>query len=130
METFVQCMQEVCPRLKRPTRRGSTYGYVQELLSSFFHSLISIKIDSVALDELISACCAEAKSTSLPLRCIRFATSSAQEEEERAVHLLKAKTFFLFLRSILMVPFVLSSELGHERRNGRAMHQETANMIC
>jgi Ca2+-binding EF-hand superfamily protein len=139
METFVQCMQEVCPRLsKRPAAGSSTsMSSVQELLSNFFHSFDLDQIDSVALDELMGGLCllcGGKKSTKLAFAFGVFDSRPEvqnKKKKERAVHLLKGEDLFLFLRSILIVTFSCCRQSldMNDETVGQCI-TETANMIC
>jgi Ca2+-binding EF-hand superfamily protein len=140
METFVQCMEEVCPRLsrKRPAGGSSTStSSIQELLSNFFHSFDLDQIDSVALDELMGGLCllcGGKKSTKLAFAFGVFDSRpevQLKKKKDRTVHLLKGEDLFLFLRSILIVTFSCCRQsLDMTDETVGQCITETANMIC
>ena len=143
METFVQCMQEICPRSsrKRSAPGGSaphsTSSSLEELLSNFFQCFDIDQCDSVALDELmggLTLLCGGKKSTKLAFAFSIFDTRPGVHvpgKKRGITHSLSGEDLFLFLRSILIVTFSTcrqSLDLTDEMV-GRCI-ADTANMIC
>jgi len=140
-ETFVQCVQEACPRLSRKRPAGSSIptSSVRELLANFFQCFDLDQIDSVALDELMGGLCllcGGKKSAKLAFAFGVFDSSvdiycTKNKKKDRSVHLLKGEDLFLFFRSILIVTFSCcrqSLDMTDEMV-GQCI-ADTANMIC
>jgi len=138
MKTFVQCIQEICPRLSRkrshpgesiPTLATST----GEVLANFFQCFDLNQLDRVAIDELmggLSLLCGGKKSTKLAFAFGIFDTRPIQSKK-RTTSSLSGEDLFLFLRSILIVTFSCcrqSLDMSDEVV-GRCI-ADTANMIC
>ena len=141
MGTFVQCVQEICPKLSR-NRSNPGDSIVQsaaaeELLSNFFQCFDLNQTDRVAVDELmggLSLLCGGKKSTKLSFAFSIFDTRPGAHDKKRKqsfVHSLSGEDLFLFLRSILIVTFSCcrqSLDMSDEQV-GRCI-ADTANMIC
>jgi hypothetical protein len=142
METFVRCMEEVCPRVSRKrSAPGSTLyttaSTLEELLANFYQCFDIDQCDSVALDELmggLTLLCGGKKSHKLAFAFSIFDTRPGVHgpgKKRGIVHSLSGEDLFLFLRSILIVTFSTcrqSLDLTDEMV-GRCI-ADTANMIC
>jgi hypothetical protein len=142
MDTFVQCMQDICPRANRKrsapgTSLLSTSSSTEELLSNFYQCFDIEQCDSVALDELmggLTLLCGGKKSHKLAFAFSIFDTRPgvhAPGKKRGIVHSLSGEDLFLFLRSILIVTFSTcrqSLDLTDDMV-GRCI-ADTANMIC
>lgn len=142
MDTFVQGMQEICPRINRKrsapgSSKYTTSSTIEELLSNFYQCFDIDQSDSVALDELmggLTLLCGGKKSHKLAFAFSIFDTRPGVHgtgKKRGIVHSLCGEDLFLFLRSILIVTFStcrISLDLTDEMV-GRCI-ADTANMIC
>jgi Ca2+-binding EF-hand superfamily protein len=142
MDTFVQSMQDICPRAsrKRPNSNSALHSIsstVEELLANFYQCFDIDQCDSVALDELmggLTLLCGGKKSHKLAFAFSIFDTRQGVHgpgKKQSIVHSLSGEDLFLFLRSILIVTFSTcrqSLDLTDEMV-GRCI-ADTANMIC
>ena len=139
MKTFVQCVQEACPKAgrKRPSPPGGASPSSTEVISNFFQCFDLNRTDSVAIDELmggLSLLCGGKKSTKLSFAFSVFDTrpgAHARNKPRHFIHSLSGEDLFLFLRSVLIVTFSCcrqSLDMSDEMV-GRCI-ADTANMIC
>lgn len=142
MKTFVQCVQEACPKVGRkrsyPTNGIPIFSASSaEVISNFFQCFDLNRTDSVAIDELmggLSLLCGGKKSTKLSFAFSVFDTrpgAHARNKPRHFVHSLSGEDLFLFLRSVLIVTFSCcrqSLDMSDEMV-GRCI-ADTANMIC
>jgi hypothetical protein len=142
MKTFVQCVQEACPKAGRKRSCPSEVVPINspsstEVISNFFQCFDLSRTDSVAIDELmggLSLLCVGKKSTKLSFAFSVFDTrpgAHARNKPRHFVHSLSGEDLFLFLRSVLIVTFSCcrqSLDMSDEMV-GRCI-ADTANMIC
>lgn len=142
MNTFVQCVMEICPKLSRkrsqPGESAPVFlsaGSTSEVLANFFQCFDLNQTDKVAIDELmggLSLLCGGKKSTKLSFAFSIFDTRpGAHHKNSKLIHSLSGEDLFLFLRSILIITFSCcrqSLDMTDEMV-GRCI-ADTANMIC
>lgn len=142
LATFVQCMEEVCPRASRKRSMPgdsiyTTSSTLDELLSNFYQCFDIDQCDSVALDELmggLTLLCGGKKSHKLAFAFSIFDTRPGVHgpgKKRGVVHSLSGEDLFLFLRSILIVTFSTcrqSLDLADDVVS-RCI-SDTTNMIC
>ena len=137
METFLSCMGEICPVLRRNKPGHPDRMRTSELLSNFFQCFDLEQRDSVAADELmggLTLLCGGKKSHKLAFAFGVFDTRPGiqqKKKKEFIAHSLSGEDLFLFLRSILIVTFSCCRQSLDmtDGMVGRCI-ADTANMIC
>ena len=137
MDTFLSCMGEICPALKKNKPGHPDRLKTSELLSNFFQCFDLEQRDSVAADELmggLTLLCGGKKSHKLAFAFGVFDTRPGiqlKKKNESIAHSLSGEDLFLFLRSILIVTFSCCRQSLDmtDGMVGRCI-ADTANMIC
>ena len=137
MDTFLACMDNVCPKLKNNSRNHPARMKAAEILSNFFQCYDMERKDNVAVDELmggLTLLCGGKKSHKLAFAFGVFDTRPAiqkRKSREPIMHSLSGEDLFLFLRSILIVTFSCCRQsLDMDERDVTVWISDTANMIC
>lgn len=136
MQTFVQCMIDVCNKSSRKRSASGAESTMEELLCNFYQCFNLDQKKLVAVDELmggLTLLCGGKKSVKLAFAFGIFDTRPGVhgKSAESVVHSLDGHDLFVFLRSILIVAFSCCRQsLDMDDSVVGQCISDTANMLC